>query len=175
MPGDKWHYGAAMIRLRSTFAIASAFLLGSHFSHAQEAEKKAAPNDDDLHSIRLLVERQSVQIEALDEEVKRLAHLIETGQPGTAAQPTPPAPAAPQETVPVATAVAVATPGDTASTHTVTKGETLTSIAKHYKTNVADLMKSNKIENDRKLQIGQTLIIPSAKPSESTQEKKENQ
>ncbi len=161
-----------MIRLRSVFAIASAFLLGSHFSHAQEAEKKAAPSDDDLHSIRLLVERQSVQIEALDEEVKRLAHLVEASQPGAAASPTP---AAPQETVPVATAVAVATPGDTASTHIVTKGETLTSIAKHCKTSVADLMKSNKIENDRKLQIGQTLIIPSPKPSESTQEKKENQ
>jgi LysM repeat protein len=48
----------------------------------------------------------------------------------------------------------------------VTKGETLTSIAKHYKLTVGDLLKVNKIENDRMLQIGQTLVIPTPAPSE---------
>jgi LysM repeat protein len=58
--------------------------------------------------------------------------------------------------------------------HTVAKGETLTSIAKLYNITVSELQKVNKIENDRKLQIGQTLTIPPAKNPESTTEKKEN-
>ena len=40
------------------------------------------------------------------------------------------------------------------------KGETLTSIAKTYKVGVQDLQKFNHIENDRALQIGQTIMIP---------------
>jgi LysM repeat protein len=167
---------AAMIRFSPVLAFASVFLLGLHVSHAQEDVKKPAPNEDDLHNIRLLVERQSMQIDALSEQVKRLTHLVEASQTGSSTQATQqPSPAAPQEAVPVPVAVAVATPGDTPPTHLVTKGETLTSIAKHYKTSVADLLKLNKIENDRKLQIGQTLLIPNVKPSESPQEKKENQ
>ena len=42
----------------------------------------------------------------------------------------------------------------------VARGETLTSIAKMHNVTVSDLQKANHIENDRKLQIGQTLIIP---------------
>jgi LysM repeat protein len=57
--------------------------------------------------------------------------------------------------------------------HAVSKGETLTSIAKHYNISIADLKNANKIENDRKLQIGQILSVPTPKPSDTT-EKKEN-
>ena len=63
---------------------------------------------------------------------------------------------------------------DPAGKHTVAKGETLTSIAKHYNIPVAELQKFNKIENDRKLQIGQVLSIPTAKTPEPSTEKKEN-
>ncbi len=42
------------------------------------------------------------------------------------------------------------------------RGETLTSIAKQHKVSVDELQKFNHIENDRKLQIGQTLVIPGA-------------
>ena len=45
--------------------------------------------------------------------------------------------------------------------HVVAKGETLTSIAKMHKVSVEELQKFNHIENDRKLQIGQTIMIPS--------------
>jgi LysM repeat protein len=59
--------------------------------------------------------------------------------------------------------------------HVVAKGETLTSIAKHYNIALADLQKANKDVNDRKLQIGQTLTVPVTKPSEpAPTEKKEN-
>jgi N-acetylmuramoyl-L-alanine amidase len=60
--------------------------------------------------------------------------------------------------------------------HVVAKGETLTSIAKHYNIPLAELQKANKNVNDRKLQIGQTLTIPTAttaKTPESAPEKKE--
>jgi LysM repeat protein len=61
--------------------------------------------------------------------------------------------------------------------HVVAKGETLTSIAKHYNITVADLLKLNKIENDRKLQIGHTVNVPSKADAPQTAtpiEKKEN-
>ncbi|MBV8586172.1 MAG: LysM peptidoglycan-binding domain-containing protein, partial [Verrucomicrobia bacterium] len=40
------------------------------------------------------------------------------------------------------------------------KGETLTSIAKQYGVAVGDLEKLNKIQDARKLQVGQALKIP---------------
>jgi LysM repeat protein len=46
------------------------------------------------------------------------------------------------------------------NSHVVAKGETLTSIAKMHKVSVEELQKFNHIENDRKLQIGQTIMIP---------------
>jgi LysM repeat protein len=51
----------------------------------------------------------------------------------------------------------------------VAKGETLTSIARMHKVSISELQKLNHIEDDRKLQIGQTLIVPggSASPSPS--------
>jgi len=77
---------------------------------------------------------------------------------------------------PVATAAISGTGSpETPGTHIVTKGETLTSIAKHYKITLGDLLKVNKIENDRMLQIGQTLVIPTPAPADNPQEKKENQ
>ncbi len=46
------------------------------------------------------------------------------------------------------------------NSHTVSRGETLTSIAKMHKVGVEELQKFNHIENDRKLQIGQIIQIP---------------
>src|SRR6266567_11021 len=40
-------------------------------------------------------------------------------------------------------------------------GETLTSIAKMYKVTIDELQKANNIEDGRKLQAGQTIVIPS--------------
>lgn len=45
--------------------------------------------------------------------------------------------------------------------HIVTKGETLSSIAVHYKVKVSTLEKVNHITNDRRLQVGQKIVIPS--------------
>jgi LysM repeat protein len=48
------------------------------------------------------------------------------------------------------------------NTHTVARGETLTSIAKMYKVGVDELQKFNHIEDGRKLQAGQTIVIPTS-------------
>ena len=45
-------------------------------------------------------------------------------------------------------------------THTVAKGETLTSIAKRYKLSVDRLAKANNIAKEGTLKIGQKLVVP---------------
>ena len=45
--------------------------------------------------------------------------------------------------------------------HLVEKGQTLTSIAKQHGTSVAELQKLNRIDDVRKLQVGQRLLLPS--------------
>jgi LysM repeat protein len=133
----------------------------------------------EIRELRQIVEQQSKQIEALTQHVNKLSEALEhqkLGPPSPAANaapetPTPPAPA-PATTPP--SSVPDAPRAEAVPKHTVAKGETLTSIAKLYNITVSELQKVNKIENDRKLQIGQTLTIPAAKNPESTTEKKEN-
>jgi LysM repeat protein len=47
------------------------------------------------------------------------------------------------------------------ATHVVTKGETLTSIAKRYHVSVDTLVQVNRISRQTPLQVGQRLVIPS--------------
>ena len=151
----------------------------------------------EIRELKLLLEMQMKRIDELTVQVGRLVQAIEAqkaaGLPGQAPkrevgalppfsgvtelklQPAkPPGDDAsisgpPRDTeVPKAEAVA-------GVRHTVAKGETLTSIAKHYNIPLPDLQKANKDVNDRKLQIGQTLIIPAAKiPETKSSEKKDN-
>jgi len=51
--------------------------------------------------------------------------------------------------------------------HVVAKGDTLSSIAAHYKVKVAGLEKINHITDDRKLQVGQKLVIPASESIET--------
>ena len=139
----------------------------------------------EVHELRRDLQMQSRQIETLMQQVTKLTQLIQERDQAKAAPepPPPPAPAAaapaakpPAEPAPeIPKAEAVPPPIQ----HVVEKGETLTSIAKHYNIPLADLQKLNKITNDRKLQIGQTLAIPApktpeTKPSEPPSEKKQN-
>lgn len=124
-------------------------------------------------------EQQHTQIDALSEQFSRLAVELkaETAERSTATPPHP----APSEPVQPSTPVAVptaatpepvvetspqpsaagASPGESeATTHTVKKGENLITIAHHYGTTVAELLKLNKIGDERKLQIGQVLSLP---------------
>lgn len=135
----------------------------------------------ELRELRQAVQLQSKQIELLTEQIARLTRVLETQkapepgfqlpattsiEPPTPAAVAPPAPAN-VENAPKAEAVGGGT------RHVVAKGETLTFIAKQYNIPIVELKNANKIENERKLQIGQVLTIPAPKSPE-TSEKKDN-
>ena len=134
----------------------------------------------ETRELRKLIEEQSRQIENLSHQLARIEAALAlprspapppAGPPPDAhAVPAPerakeslkPEGAKPEGSKPEAKPEGT----DSGAKHVVEKGETLTSIAKHYNISVVDLQKVNKIENDRKLQIGQALIIPVSKPPE---------
>jgi LysM repeat protein len=140
------------------------------------ARSEDAQTTQELKNLEQAVQEQSKRIDSLTQQVAKLRLLLETkseaATPSPAEEPPKPtaeaAPEAPKaEAIPKAEAVGGGTK------HVVAKGETLTSIAKHYNIPLAELQKANKIENERKLQIGQTLTIPTTKTPESSSEKKD--
>lgn len=114
-----------------------------------------------LQNLSHKIDEQNVKIDALSQQILKLQQEVAQ----TKASATPAMVGVPEEP---ATAAATPMPAGTGNTHVVTKGETLTSIAKQYKVGITDLQKFNHIENDRKLQIGQTLAIPGAPGSSPT-------
>jgi len=120
-----------------------------------------APSGDRLDAALLdalakKIDLQNAKIDALSGQILKLEQQVSAIRPGvmigeTPASATTEAPKSPQ----------------TGNNHVVAKGETLTSIAKMHKVSVEELQKFNHIENDRKLQIGQTIMIP-ASPTASS-------
>jgi hypothetical protein len=129
---------------------------------------RAQGSSDDLRSLREAIDQQSRQIDVLAQEIARLNLLLQSRAPGAANLPPIPVDTAASTTgeAPKAMAVdageAATAPRETPSgpVHIVTKGETLTAIARHYKVTVPDLMKVNKIADVRRLQIGQAVALP---------------
>ena len=138
----------------------------------------SAPAGDELKNLHELLEQQGKQLDVLAQEVARLNLLLEnrngsempaaSGAPAAPAVSASHAPAEPTHSTPEAAAPKAVLAAPAGLTHEVTKGETLTSIAKHYKVTVGELLKVNKITDVRRLQIGQTLALPpDAKPQPS--------
>jgi len=133
------------------------------------AEQPAESTNEQIEDLRQMLEQQSKQIDVLAQEIARLNLLLE-GKNGTAMAPAPAPEAPPPQAAPAPRAVAAnAVPSSAPATlepppsgqvHIVAKGETLTSIAKHYKVTVPELLKLNKIADVRRLQIGQTVFLP---------------
>jgi LysM repeat protein len=161
-------------------ATALAFLLAPiSFLAAQE---KGAPSTGELEAIKAELRSQDDRINRLSAEVNRLVELLrEKGMavdkanaatPKASAAPKA-APANPSATVPGTVGVDNASPTAMGGvrTHVVAKGETLTQIAKQYGVTVDDIEQLNKIQDAKKLQIGQTLKIPgSGSPTASPSE-----
>jgi LysM repeat protein len=110
------------------------------------------------------VDEINSKLDALSQQILKMEQQL--SRPGVMIGEATPAPTA----APAAVAVDPAHAGET--THVVTRGETLTAIAKQYKVGVEELQKFNHIEDGRKLQAGQTIMIPpagapSASPSPS--------
>ena len=128
---------------------------------AQDATT-SKPNEGQLEILTRKIDEQNAKIDALSQQLLKLEQQISNMRPGVMIGEATPIPTA----APVTGASPAATSAGNA--HVVAKGETLTSIAKSYKVGVQDLQKFNHIENDRALQIGQTIMIPipgSASPS----------
>ncbi|XHR30747.1 MAG: LysM peptidoglycan-binding domain-containing protein [Chthoniobacteraceae bacterium] len=141
-------------------------------------------------SQKQLVDAQAKQLEALTQKTELQAKQIETlndqlNRLNTALLSRPSAAPAPdtashlsgpsvQTTAPAATTGDSSTPSAVKAepvhsdapnaagqlTHVVKRGETLTTIARAHSTSVSELLSVNKIEDERKLQVGQTLILP---------------
>lgn len=129
-----------------------------------------APSDKSdtvqLEAITKKLDEQSAKIDALSQQILKLEQQVGAIRPGVMiGEPTPP-PAAAAVPAPAATGDAANRANPTGG-HVVAKGETLTSIAKANKVSVEELQKFNHIENDRKLQIGQTIMLPASATSPS--------
>ncbi|HEY2799500.1 MAG TPA: LysM peptidoglycan-binding domain-containing protein [Chthoniobacterales bacterium] len=114
-----------------------------------------------LATLSQKIDAQSTKIDALSQQILKLQQMVEQskGEPGASTLGT--------GTAATGTSPAVS-PLPGGSTHVVTRGETLTSIAHQYKVGIGELQKLNHIQDDRKLQIGQTLVIPGTKTSTPT-------
>jgi LysM repeat protein len=124
---------------------------------------RAAESDKTEAQLEVLtkkIDEQNTKIDALSQQLLKLEQQLANVRPGIMIGETNPAPAtSTSSTTPVAAF---------GNAHVVTKGETLTSIAKANKVNVQELQKFNHIENDRALQIGQTIMIPGASSASPT-------
>lgn len=148
-------------------AILVVFALGSSFSAAQDPPQESGSQE--LAAIRALLEQQSLQIQELTKQVQALQALI--APRAEKAQPSAHPEATPEGSVPTPAETATVEAAESSTTHVVAKGETLTSIAKKHKVNLGELLELNKITDDRKLQIGQTLTLPKATNTETPAEK----
>ncbi len=131
------------------------------------ADSAGAPAADELRVLHQMLDQQSKQLDVLAQEIARLNLLLEARVPTAAGLAPAPAeeaaPAAAVDSIPKAVPADTADASATAASgpvHIVAKGETLTAIARHYKVTVPELLKVNKIADVRKLQIGQTVVLP---------------
>jgi len=143
----------------ATFLAISSFVLctGSAQTPAPDAAK--LPEAAQLEALAKKIEEQNAKIDALSQEILKLEQQLSHVRPGVMigeGAPAPPTAAAPPGSA--------SHPAVAGNTHTVSRGETLTSIAKMYKVTVDDLQKANHIEDGRKLQAGQTILIPTTSP-----------
>ena len=113
-----------------------------------------------LEALAKKIDEQNAKIDALSQEILKLEQQIAHIRPGVMVGENTPSPSTP--------AAESASHPMNGNTHTVARGETLTSIAKMYKVSVDELQKANNIEDGRKLQAGQTIAIPTAPPPVSS-------
>jgi LysM repeat protein len=132
---------------------------------AQTPASKADKSDDatQLEALAKKIDEQNVKIDALSQEILKLEQQIAHIRPGIMIGESSPSAANPAAAVAAGSSPLPAG----ANTHIVARGETLTSIAKMYKVTVDELQTANHIEDGRKLQAGQSIIIPAASPAAS--------
>lgn len=150
---------AAMKPLATASIIFLAVALLTFTSSAQSPppEKSDAAQSEALTK---KIDEVNAKLDALSQQILKLEQAVSTMRPGVMiGEPTPP-PSTPTAAGTMTDPVKPSPAPAGGNSHVIAKGETLTSIAKMYKVGVEDLQKFNHIENDRKLQVGQTIMIP---------------
>jgi len=121
---------------------------------------QSSPSPGEMAALEKKIDQINTKIDALSQQILKLEQQV--SRPGTIIGETTPG------SVPSAAASASETAHPLASNgnaHVVARGETLTSIAKQNKVGVEELQKFNHIEDGRKLQAGQTIMIPAPSTS----------
>lgn len=114
-----------------------------------------------LEALSKKIDEQNAKIDTLSQQILKLEQQVSHTRPGVMIGETP------SPTTATSATTEAPKPTQSGNSHVVAKGETLTSIAKMHKVSVEELQKFNHIENDRKLQIGQTIMIPVSASSPS--------
>ncbi len=145
--------------MKSRLLLAVALCAFGSTAFGQPGDK---PNNAQFEAILKKLDEQNMKIDALSQQLLKLEQQA-TGKTGGVmigeATPPPSAPAASTTGAAATSATSTAAP-PSGSAHVVAKGETLISIAKTHKVDVDALQKHNNIEDARKLQAGQTIMIP---------------
>lgn len=157
----RWQNFVAM-KVVGIFCAISAFTLWVTSAETPASHGTKQADSGQLEALAKKIDEQNVKIDALSQEILKLEQQLSHSRPGVMVGEASPAPAA-------AAAPAAAQPHSSVAgnAHTVARGETLTSIAKMYKVTVDELQKANNIEDGRKLQAGQTIVIPTSQPAAS--------
>jgi LysM repeat protein len=150
------------VKVISIFCAVSSFALWTAFAESPAPHEKKLAESAQLEALAKKIDAQNAKIDALSQEILRLEQQLPHAKPGVMIGEASPAPAS--AAAPGASPLHSTVEGNT---HTVARGETLTSIAKMYRVTVDDLQKANHIEDGRKLQAGQTISIPTASPTAS--------
>jgi LysM repeat protein len=166
---------------RRTFISLVIFFAPLSFLVAQDKNTKGAASvQSELEAIKVELKAQQDKIDQLSQEIAKLSETIkesEASKEKAAADKSPTSPqppkalaVSPTPTPPATVGVENPSPTEPSGTrsHVVAKGETLTQIAKQYGVTVEEIEQANKIQDAKKLQIGQTIKIPgSGSPSPS--------
>src|SRR6266446_3123393 len=157
----RWQNFAAM--KVAIFWTISSFALCTASGQTPAPDAAKSSEAAQLEALEKKIDQQNAKIDSLSQEILKLEQQLSHVRPGVMiGEGTPSAGTA------GASASATAHPSVAGNMHTVARGETLTSIAKLYKVTVDDLQNANHIEDGRKLQAGQTIIIPTPPPAGSS-------
>src|SRR6187551_3198004 len=159
---SRWQNFTEMKVIAVLCAISSVALCTASAESPAPHEEKLAESAQ-LEALAKKIDEQNAKIDALSQEILKLEQQLSHSRPGVMIGEAAPAPATAAASAASASHSAIA-----GNTHTVARGETLTSIAKMYKVTVDDLQKANNIEDGRKLQAGQTITIPTESPAASS-------
>lgn len=175
------------------FRITAFLLAAMALSISRTLAQDPSPELIAIRELRVILEQHSKRLEDIVGQLSELRASVEKEAKGKASPETSPAaspnPAPPENPKPsqagplqplitegkangeIGKEIPRAEAAPSSARHVVVKGETLTSIARHYSISLSELQRVNKIENDRKLQIGQSLLIPPPKLPETQTQK----